>query len=51
MSPLKSGDLAQQAKVNPETLRYYEREGLLRNRYAPNPAIGCMPMRMSSAFG
>ncbi len=29
MSPLKSGDLAQQAKVNPETLRYYEREGLL----------------------
>ena len=29
MSPLKSGTLAKQANVNPETLRYYEREGLL----------------------
>jgi len=29
MSPLKSGELAKKAKVNPETLRYYEREGLL----------------------
>lgn len=29
MSPLKSGTLAKRANVNPETLRYYEREGLL----------------------
>ena len=29
MPLIKSGDLAKQAKVNPETLRYYEREGLL----------------------
>jgi MerR family copper efflux transcriptional regulator len=29
MSPLKSGELAKQANVNSETLRYYEREGLL----------------------
>jgi MerR family copper efflux transcriptional regulator len=29
MKPLKSGELAKQANVNPETLRYYEREGLL----------------------
>ena len=29
MSPLKSGALAKKAHVNPETLRYYEREGLL----------------------
>lgn len=29
MHSLKSGELAKQANVNPETLRYYEREGLL----------------------
>ncbi len=29
MSPIKSGDLAKRANVNTETLRYYEREGLL----------------------
>lgn len=29
MPPIKSGDLAKRANVNPETLRYYEREGLL----------------------
>jgi MerR family mercuric resistance operon transcriptional regulator len=29
MHSLKSGELAKQAQVNPETLRYYEREGLL----------------------
>jgi MerR family transcriptional regulator, copper efflux regulator len=29
MSPIKSGALAKQANVNTETLRYYEREGLL----------------------
>ncbi len=29
MHSLKSGELARQANVNPETLRYYEREGLL----------------------
>lgn len=29
MHSLKSGELARQAHVNPETLRYYEREGLL----------------------
>ncbi len=29
MSPLKSGDLAQKAKVNTETLRYYDREWLI----------------------
>lgn len=29
METLKSGDLARRAGVNPETLRYYEREGLL----------------------
>lgn len=29
MNLLKSGTLAKQANVNPETLRYYEREGLL----------------------
>lgn len=29
MSPIRSGTLARQAQVNPETLRYYEREGLL----------------------
>jgi Hg(II)-responsive transcriptional regulator len=33
MSPIKSGELAKQANVNSETLRYYEREGLL-----PEPA-------------
>lgn len=29
MTSLKSGELAKQAEVNVETLRYYEREGLL----------------------
>lgn len=29
MSPMKSGELAKQAGVNLETLRYYEREALL----------------------
>lgn len=29
MTPLKSSQVAQQANVNVETLRYYEREGLL----------------------
>lgn len=29
MTLIKSGELAKQAGVNPETLRYYEREGLL----------------------
>jgi Zn(II)-responsive transcriptional regulator len=29
MNTIKSGDLAKRANVNPETLRYYEREGLL----------------------
>ena len=29
MNTLKSGELAKQANVNTETLRYYEREGLL----------------------
>jgi Hg(II)-responsive transcriptional regulator len=29
MNALRSGELAKQAQVNPETLRYYEREGLL----------------------
>lgn len=29
MSPLKSGDLAKKSNVNTETLRYYEKEGLL----------------------
>lgn len=29
MNPLKSGDLARKSKVNTETLRYYEKEGLL----------------------
>ena len=29
MHTLKSGELAKRANVNPETLRYYEREGLL----------------------
>lgn len=29
MKPLKAGELAKQAQVNVETLRYYEREGLL----------------------
>lgn len=29
MSTLKSGELAKRASVNSETLRYYEREGLL----------------------
>lgn len=33
MHTLKSGELAKQANVNSETLRYYEREGLL-----PEPA-------------
>lgn len=33
LNTLKSGELARQAGVNPETLRYYEREGLL-----PEPA-------------
>lgn len=29
MTPLKSGDLAKKSNVNTETLRYYEKEGLL----------------------
>ncbi|MEV0272696.1 MerR family transcriptional regulator [Hamadaea sp. NPDC050747] len=29
MSPLRSGELAEAAGVNPQTLRYYERRGLL----------------------
>lgn len=29
MKSLRSGELASEAQVNPETLRYYEREGLL----------------------
>jgi MerR family mercuric resistance operon transcriptional regulator len=29
MEPLTTGRLAKQAEVNPETIRYYEREGLL----------------------
>jgi MerR family transcriptional regulator, copper efflux regulator len=29
VKPLKAGELAKQAQVNVETLRYYEREGLL----------------------
>jgi DNA-binding transcriptional MerR regulator len=34
--PLRSGELAQLSGVSPDTLRHYERKGLLKPRRAPN---------------
>lgn len=43
-SSLTTGELAQQCRVNPETIRYYEREGLL-----PRPPRSSAGYRLFSA--
>ena len=57
---LRTGELAERAGVNVQTLRYYERHGLLAARPADPPGSGstptmrsgcCAPSRPPSAWG
>jgi len=45
MEGLRTGELAIQGGVNLETIRYYERRGLLRSRRVHPPAIARSMLR------
>ena len=47
MKPMRIGELAQKARVNVDTIRYYERRGLIAEPLDGSPATASMP-RMTS---
>lgn len=50
MTELTIGRLADEAGVNVETIRNYQRRGLIRSRRGRTTGTAGMPVRLSSAF-
>ena len=50
-SGLRSGEVAAAAGVNLQTLRYYERRGLLAEPDRSRAGIGCIPRKRSPCCG